>query len=166
MTSQPQQYYATMYRGVIRTLNGRYPLLYTDRAVAIRESREATEISVITINPADYDLGQCALDRAWPTGVAYPSGRAIPQGPESLGGAPGPEEKQGNDPREMCIRSLIRCGLTVGQIRAVMCRAGGVHAALAAYLLLDGARRAPWTTPAPDTLGPGAPTDRSGSTRP
>ena len=81
-------FYATMYQGVIRTLNNKYPLLYRTRAGAIRESRRYTGVSVVSVNARKFDLAQCSIDDTWPTGISTSrapasSGSTLGQGDEN-----------------------------------------------------------------------------------
>ena len=67
-TRSTKVFYATMYQGNIRTLNGKFPLLYRTMAGAVRESRRFTGVSVVQLDARDLDLAQCSIDDMWPTG--------------------------------------------------------------------------------------------------
>lgn len=69
--------YATMYQGALRCLNRRWLCVYDTRAGAIAESRRYTHVSVVEIDPATLDLGQCSVNDTWPADVPYPKGKTF-----------------------------------------------------------------------------------------
>jgi len=59
-------FFAVTYKGAVKTLNDKWPCLYTSRDKAKKDN--PFNQPVVTVHGSDFDLDLCAIDHCWPKG--------------------------------------------------------------------------------------------------